>query len=88
MNLYLAQALRSQMQWLEVTDDGVGTREPLSEGVGLGNARARLASLYGTRHRLDAGPGHHGGFLVKIEIPWRTEPGLSGEPVTAAGARA
>ncbi len=60
---------------LEVGDDGVGTRSPeLSEGVGLGNARARLASLYGGQHRLDAGPRPGGGFTVNIEIPFYTEP--------------
>ena len=87
-HLHISVRRLDDMLLLEVTDDGVGTREPLSEGVGLGNARARLASLYGARHRLDAGPGPQGGFQVKIEIPWHTESGLSGEPVTAAGARA
>ena len=60
---------------MEVGDDGVGTRSPeLSEGVGLGNARARLASLYGAQHRLEAGPRVGGGFTVSIEIPFYTEP--------------
>ena len=70
---------------LEVRDDGVGTRgpEPLSEGVGLGNARARLASLYGTQHRLEAGPRPGGGFNVMIEIPFHTEPRVPSESVGA-----
>lgn len=61
---------------LEVGDDGVGTRgaQALAEGVGLGNARARLASLYGEQHRMEAGPRPEGGFNVKIEIPFYTEP--------------
>lgn len=47
---------------LEVTDDGVG--EPVDvmrhEGVGLGNSRARLRSLYGDAHRFVAGPRNEG----------------------------
>jgi anti-sigma regulatory factor (Ser/Thr protein kinase) len=87
-HLHISVRRLDDMLSLEVMDDGVGTRGPMSEGVGLGNARARLASLYGVRQRLDAGPGPNGGFQVKIEIPWHTEPGQSGEPVIAAGARA
>jgi len=70
---------------LEVRDDGVGTRggQPLSEGVGLGNARARLASLYGAQHRFEAGPGPAGGFNVRIEIPFHTEPRSPRESVGA-----
>ncbi|NUQ12873.1 MAG: histidine kinase, partial [Gemmatimonadaceae bacterium] len=61
---------------LEVSDDGVGVApgEPLTEGVGLGNARARLASLYGAGHRFEAGPRDEGGFRVSVEIPFRVEP--------------
>jgi signal transduction histidine kinase len=70
---------------LEVRDDGVGTHgsEPLSEGVGLGNARARLASLYGADQRLEAGPHPGGGFNVTIEIPFHTEPRWPRESVGA-----
>jgi len=66
---------------LEVSDDGVG--EPLDvlrrEGVGLGNSRARLKSLYGDAHRFDAGPREawqkgERGFRVYIEIPFHTRP--------------
>ena len=68
---------------LEVADDGIGVRgsQPLTEGVGLGNARARLASLYGTQHRLEAGPRPGGGFNVTIEIPFYTEPRYPREAV-------
>ena len=70
---------------LAVRDDGVGTRSttPMSEGVGLGNARARLASLYGDQHRFEAGPRPGGGFDVTIEIPFHTEPRWPREPVGA-----
>ena len=67
---------------LEVNDDGVG--EPIDaarrEGVGLGNSRARLQSLYGDGHRFEVGPANGSakegrrGFRVYIEIPFQTRP--------------
>jgi LytS/YehU family sensor histidine kinase len=58
---------------LEVRDDGVGIRAPsaMREGVGLGNTRARLRHLYGTRHAFEARPRAEGGFAVRVEIPYR-----------------
>jgi two-component sensor histidine kinase len=75
-HLHISVRRHNEKLSLEVGDDGVGTRgsQPLAEGVGLGNARARLASLYGEQHRLEAGPRPGGGFTVKIEIPFYTEP--------------
>jgi LytS/YehU family sensor histidine kinase len=75
-HLHISVRRHNEKLSLEVGDDGVGTRgsQPLTEGVGLGNARARLASLYGEQHRLEAGPRPGGGFTVKIEIPFYTEP--------------
>jgi hypothetical protein len=60
---------------LEVADDGVGepSRGERREGVGLGNARARLQSLYGGAHRFQAGPAAGGGFRVSIEIPFQLQ---------------
>jgi signal transduction histidine kinase len=58
---------------LEVADDGIGRLDgSRREGVGLGNARARLTTLYGDRQRLRAGPSSDGGYRVEIEIPWHT----------------
>ena len=63
---------------LVVSDDGVGEHPtvPRREGVGLTNTRARLASLYGEGHRIVTGgrEGEKGGFEVRIEIPFHTEP--------------
>lgn len=61
---------------LQVSDDGVGgpPDESRREGVGLGNTRARLQSLYGESHRLEVGTRAEGGFLVSIEIPFETRP--------------
>jgi two-component sensor histidine kinase len=63
---------------LNVIDDGVGENPRLDhrDGVGLGNTRARLLSLYGDDHRFEAGGVSSGGFAVRIEIPYRTELGL------------
>ena len=75
-NLLIVVMRRDGTLSLEVSDDGVGTRgsPSLTEGVGLGNARARLASLYGTHHTFEAGPQSSGGFVVRIQIPYHTEP--------------
>jgi two-component sensor histidine kinase len=45
----------------------------VDDGVGLGNTRARLLSLYGSDHRFEAGGVASGGFSVRIEIPYRTD---------------
>jgi two-component sensor histidine kinase len=63
---------------LSVVDDGVGEnpRGDHRDGVGLGNTRARLLSLYGSDHRFEARGASSGGFAVHIEIPYRTELGM------------
>ena len=76
----IAARHRGDVLTLEVSDDGVGERTdvPRREGVGLGNARARLKSLYGDAHLLELGPNAAKGgrgFRVYIEIPYRTRPG-------------
>jgi two-component sensor histidine kinase len=83
--LQIAVRRQNDMLSLEVRDDGVGTHgtQTPAEGVGLGNARARLASLYGAQHRFEAGPRAGGGFAVKIEIPFHTEPRWPRETVGA-----
>ena len=60
---------------LSVVDNGVGesSRVEHRDGVGLGNTRARLLSLYGNDHRFEAGGASTGGFAVRIEIPFRTD---------------
>jgi LytS/YehU family sensor histidine kinase len=57
---------------LEVEDNGGGlpAGEPLVEGVGIANTRARLQQLYGTRHEFFLVKAGSGGLLVKILIPW------------------
>ena len=85
-HLSISVRRQAEVLWLEVVDDGVGARgtKPMVEGVGLGNARARLASLYGPSHRFEAGPRREGGFNVTIEIPYHTEPRFPREPVAGA----
>jgi two-component sensor histidine kinase len=60
---------------LSVVDDGVGENPRVEhrDGVGLGNTRARLLSLYGSDHRFEASGGMSGGFAVRIEMPYRTD---------------
>ena len=85
-HLNISVRRNAEMLALEVLDDGVGARgnQPMTEGVGLGNARARLASLYGPTHRFEAGPRSEGGFNVRIEIPYHTEPRVPRESVVGA----
>ena len=55
---------------VEVEDEG---KPPIDihEGVGITNARSRLAALYGERQRLAIGTGSSGGFRVAMELPYR-----------------
>ena len=67
---------------LRVSDDGVGrdvgapafTQAPAGTGIGLGNTRARLARLYGEKHRFDVASEPGRGFAVTVEIPFHTTP--------------
>ena len=60
---------------LEVTDDGLGADadagrlSDLEQGVGVSNIRARLADLYGPRHRFAVSSPRAGGLSVQIELP-------------------
>ena len=60
---------------LTVIDDGPGLGPgggtQVKEGVGLGNTRARLATLYGPRARLDLAESPGGGTRVIVRIPYR-----------------
>jgi signal transduction histidine kinase len=74
-HVVVTAAKRANRLELSVVDDGVGEKANRDhrDGVGLGNTRARLLSLYGSDHRFEAGNGVTGGFAVRIEIPYRTD---------------
>jgi len=58
---------------LSVTDDGPGpggTAAEPGEGVGLGNTRERLATLYGDRARLELVRTPEGGARVTVRLPY------------------
>jgi sensor histidine kinase YesM len=63
-----------------VTDNGAGMPPGgfTREGIGVGNTRARLAELYGERHRFAFSNQPDGGLVVTIAIPFVTEPGRRG----------
>jgi sensor histidine kinase YesM len=42
---------------------------PKREGIGLANTRARLAELYGERHRFEMSNRPDGGLCVLVSIP-------------------
>jgi LytS/YehU family sensor histidine kinase len=61
---------------LTVRDDGVGlgAGSVPGTGVGLANARARLAELYGDGWELEVADRAGGGVEVRVTIPWRPRP--------------
>lgn len=59
---------------LAVTDDGPGPGGAAAEptpGVGLGNLRERLATLYGGRARLELVATPEGGAVATVRVPYR-----------------
>ena len=58
---------------LTLTDDGPGpgAAAEAGEGVGLANTRARLATLYGDRARLELRATPTGGATVEVRLPYR-----------------
>ena len=65
--------IEEQIDQLLAVGVGENPRADHRDGVGLGNTRARLLSLYGSDHRFEAGSASSGGFAVHIEIPYRTD---------------
>lgn len=67
---------RREGDWLLILvsndcDDDAAKEPSPQNGEGLENTRARLRDLYGPAHRFEAGYSPGGGFLVRIEIPFR-----------------
>jgi two-component system LytT family sensor kinase len=62
---------------LQVMDNGTGVRTEgtVTEGVGLGNIRARLEQLYPGTHRFTLEPGASGGTIATVVIPYRVAAG-------------
>jgi signal transduction histidine kinase len=60
---------------LEVQDNGGGlpADQPLVDGIGLSNTRARLLQLYGPAQELHLANGGGGGLVVRISIPWQAD---------------
>jgi two-component system LytT family sensor kinase len=56
---------------LTVEDDGVGATFPLGAGLGVGNTRERLTTIYGEQATLSIDTSPHGGFRATIQIPLR-----------------
>jgi len=56
---------------ISVSDNGRGLPEggPKRQGIGLANTRARLAELYGERHRFEMENRAEGGLCVRVAIP-------------------
>ena len=57
---------------IRVVDNGPGildTEKAMNKGVGLSNARQRLAALYGTQYRFELSNLAEGGLDVHVSIP-------------------
>jgi sensor histidine kinase YesM len=63
---------------LRVTDNGpglaatAGARASVREGLGLANTRARLARMYGSRHKFEFADAPDGGLQVTLTIPFES----------------
>jgi signal transduction histidine kinase len=59
---------------LTVTDNGGGIPAGgfKREGIGLANTRARLAELYGPRHRFELANEPGGGLCIRLTLPFTT----------------
>ena len=59
---------------LRVADDGVGlggSADTSGAGIGIASTRARLAGLYGARHRFTLEERDGGGVTVTVRLPWQ-----------------
>ena len=65
---------KNGMLELQVQDNGAGLAggQPIEEGIGLSNTRARLQQLYGSAHQFQLSNLTSGGLVVSITIPCRT----------------
>lgn len=76
----LAAGREDDLLYVALEDDGPGVAGdgPLHEGIGLGNTRARLLHMYGTRATVALGTAHRQGTWrgasVEIRIPYRETP--------------
>ena len=58
---------------MTVEDDGLGATVPLCCGLGIGNTRERLTTIYGEHASLSIDTSPRGGFRATIQIPLREE---------------
>jgi two-component sensor histidine kinase len=59
---------------VSVEDDGLGLRPGLSDGVGLSNIRAQLATQFGERARLTLSSREGGGMTATVCVPCTESP--------------
>jgi two-component system, LytTR family, sensor kinase len=64
--------LEGDQLYLSVRDDGYGIDPAMSkEGVGLGNTRERLTTLYGIEASVTLKAGQGGGSEVVVQLPYK-----------------
>ena len=67
--IHISGQFEGDMLILRVTDTGVGITLGNPEGVGLANVRERLASLYGSRGRLNLQRNMPRGTIAELRLP-------------------
>lgn len=74
-HVHVTAAVAGNQLCLAVDDDGVGATSPLvEEGVGLGNTRRRLHTLFGESARVRMPQSSLGGFAVELHLPLHFAP--------------
>jgi hypothetical protein len=71
----VAAARQNGLLRITIRDDGIGLTaisRHAGSGIGLESVRARLAHLYGAKHRFELTPGTPRGTIVDLELPYRT----------------
>ncbi|MCI0538054.1 MAG: histidine kinase, partial [Verrucomicrobiales bacterium] len=84
-----ARRVEDRLQ-IQVCDSGCGAPPDqlgkLPDGIGLGNTRTRLRTLYGANHRFELCRASSGGLCVELEIPFHLAPMVP--TATPAGSQA
>jgi two-component system, LytTR family, sensor kinase len=81
----IAAATDAESRWLTLTVHDHGRPLPASvkrdrAGVGIGNTRGRLESLFGSERGLSVEHHPAGGTTVLIRLPYRNQPGVGSGP--------
>jgi LytS/YehU family sensor histidine kinase len=80
LNIVISAESKGGTLTLRVADNGPGIRGPEApqRGIGLGNTRARLQELYGSRQSFTLRENQPSGTTAEVVLPWMSTPQLAG----------